>query len=134
MVLAERVVRISTDGIDRVLETDYGRLVAKAVVIATGVDWRRLQAPSLDGLLGTGVFYGAALSEAEAMTGRRVVVVGGGNSAGQAAIYLARRAQTVTIVVRGQSLEESMSDYLVQKISAATNITVRPRTEVVGAG
>ena len=77
MVLAERVVRISTEGPDRVLETEYGRLVAKAVVIATGVDWRRLQAPSLDSLLGTGVFYGAALSEAEAMTGRRVVVVGG---------------------------------------------------------
>ena len=105
MVLAERVVRISTEGPDRVLETEYGRLVAKAVVIATGVDWRRLQAPSLDSLLGTGVFYGAALSEAEAMTGRRVVVVGGGNSAGQAAIYLARRAQTVTIVVRASPLK-----------------------------
>ena len=61
MVLAERVVRLSTEGPDRVLETEYGRLVAKAVVIATGVDWRRLQAPSLDSLLGTGVFYGAAL-------------------------------------------------------------------------
>jgi thioredoxin reductase (NADPH) len=131
MVLAERVGRISADGDDRVLETDFGRLVAKAVVIATGVDWRRLEAPGLDSLLGTGVFYGAALSEAEAMTGRRVVVVGGGNSAGQAAIYLARRAATVTVVVRGQSLEESMSAYLIQEIDAAANIDVLPGTEVV---
>jgi thioredoxin reductase (NADPH) len=131
MVLAERVMRIRADGDDRVLETDSGPLVAKAVVIATGVDWRRLEAPGLDTLLGTGVFYGAALSEAEAMTARRVVVVGGGNSAGQAAIYLARRAKTVTVVVRGQSLEESMSAYLIQEIDAAPNIDVLPGTEVV---
>jgi len=133
MVLAERVVRITTDGPERVLETERGRLLARAVVIATGVDWRRLAIPTLDSLLGTGVFYGAALSEAEAMTGRRVVVVGGGNSAGQAAIYLARRAEMVTIVIRRESLTESMSDYLVQEIDAATNITVRPYTEIVGA-
>ena len=86
-------MRITTDGSERVLETQHARLAARAVVIATGVDWRRLDIPTLDSLLGTGVFYGAALSEAEAMTGRRVVVVGGGNSAGQAAIYLARRAE-----------------------------------------
>ena len=133
MVLAERVVRITTDGPERVLDTERGRLSARAVVIATGVAWRRLAIPTLDSLLGTGVFYGAALSEAEAMTGRRVVVVGGGNSAGQAAIYLARRAEMVTIVIRRESLTESMSDYLVQEIDAATNITVRPYTEIVGA-
>jgi thioredoxin reductase (NADPH) len=133
MVLAERVVRITTDGPERVLDTERGRLSARAVVIATGVDWRRLAIPTLDSLLGTGVFYGAALSEAEAMTGRRVVVVGGGNSAGQAAIYLARRAEMVTIVIRRESLTESMSDYLVQEVDAATNITVRPYTEIVGA-
>jgi len=127
------VVRITTDGPERVLDTERGRLSARAVVIATGVDWRRLAIPTLDSLLGTGVFYGAALSEAEAMTGRRVVVVGGGNSAGQAAIYLARRAEMVTIVIRRESLTESMSDYLVQEIDAATNITVRPYTEIVGA-
>ena len=80
-----------------------------------------------------GVFYGAAVSEADAMTGRQVVVVGGGNSAGQAAIHLAKRASGVTIAVRGPSLAETMSDYLIREIDASPRITLRRNTEVVDA-
>ncbi len=138
MLLAQRAVSISADGDWRVVVTaDGGRFRARAVIVAIGVTWRRLQVPSLEKLLGTGVFYGAAGSEADAMAGRQVVVVGGGNSAGQAAIHLARRAAGVTVVVRRRSLRETMSRYLIAEIEAASNITVRPGSEVVqglGAG
>jgi len=135
MLLARRAVTLSADGDRRILTTDIGdRISARAVVIAVGVTWRRLQVPSLDALIGSGVFYGAASSEADAMTGKRVIIVGGGNSAGQAAVYLARFARSVTIVIRRPALAETMSDYLVREIGATPVINVRPETEIVDGG
>jgi thioredoxin reductase (NADPH) len=107
---------------------------SRAVVIATGVSYRRLGIPSLDALTGAGVFYGAATSEATAMKGREVFVVGGANSAGQAAVHLARYAAKVTMLVRGQSLAESMSEYLVKEIAGTPNIAVRRGAVVTGGG
>ena len=104
---------------------------AHAVVLATGVSYRRLEIPALARLEGSGVFYGAPAAEAKALIGKRAAVVGGGNSAGQAAVHLSRFAEQVTIVVRGGSLAESMSDYLRKAIAAADNIDVRLGTEVV---
>src|SRR5262249_32193515 len=105
---------------------------------ATGVSYRRLGIPSLDRLIGVGVFYGAATSEAKAMKDREVFVVGGANSAGQAAVHLARYAAKVTVLVRGQSLAEGMSDYLITEIAGTPNIAVRynvaVRYHVGGAG
>jgi thioredoxin reductase (NADPH) len=119
---------------DRVVTlADGGEAVGRAVVIATGAAYRRLDAPGVDELLGTGVFYGAAVSEARATAGREVFVVGAGNSAGQAAIHLAKYAARVTILARGDTLRRTMSDYLVRQIEADDTITVRLRTEVVGA-
>jgi thioredoxin reductase (NADPH) len=99
-------------------------------VIATGVSWRRLGVPRLEALLGAGVFYGAAGAEAMAVEGQDVFVVGGGNSAGQAAVHLARWAAWVTILVRGDALGASMSDYLIQQIEGTPNIAVRVQCEV----
>jgi len=111
--------------------SDGTEVAARAVVLASGVTWRRLGVPRLDDLVGRGVFYGAAGAEARALTGKDVVVVGAGNSAGQAAVHLARYARTVTMVVRGTSLGATMSDYLVTVIGATPNIHVLVRTEVV---
>jgi thioredoxin reductase (NADPH) len=101
------------------------------VVIATGVSYRRLGIPALDRLLGMGVFHGAAAAEARAMAGEHVVVVGAGNSAGQAALHLARFAARVTILVRGESLAASMSDYLIQELETNARIAIRLRTRVL---
>jgi thioredoxin reductase (NADPH) len=111
---------------------DAGEVRSRAVIIATGVSYRRLGIPSLDALIGAGVFYGAATSEAKAMKGREVFVVGGANSAGQAAVHLAKYAAQVTVLVRGQSLAEDMSEYLVKEITSTPNITVRHRVVVTG--
>jgi thioredoxin reductase len=100
------------------------------VLIATGATYRRLGIPHLEDLQGRGVFYGAAASEAPAMAGRSVFVAGGGNSAGQAALHLAKWAEKVTVLVRGQSLADSMSDYLIRQIGAAPNVDVRYRVQV----
>ena len=107
---------------------------ARAVVVATGVDYRRLGVPDLEALQGAGVFYGASISEAQALRGERAIVVGGGNSAGQAAMHLARYAARVTLVVRGDTLTTSMSRYLIDEITTAPNIEVALGTEVVGGG
>jgi thioredoxin reductase (NADPH) len=104
-------------------------------VIATGVEWRRLGVPSLERLVGAGVFYGAAVSESRAMQDQDVFIVGAGNSAGQAALHLAKHAHAVTLVVRGAGITTSMSSYLVRAIESTPNVMVRRRTEVVhGAG
>jgi thioredoxin reductase (NADPH) len=100
------------------------------VVLATGISYRRLDVPGLDRLLGAGAFYGASVAEAKATKGLQVFIVGGGNSAGQAALHFAAYAAQVTLVVRGASLATSMSDYLVKEIEIADNIAVRCRTEV----
>jgi thioredoxin reductase (NADPH) len=113
---------------------DGSQVRARAVVIATGVSYRRLDVPELEALAGAGVFYGAGTIEAQAVTGKPVFVVGGGNSAGQAAVHLAKYARQVTILVRARSLATSMSSYLIQEIGNAPNISVRYRTEVAAGG
>ena len=120
------------DGHYRLRLSDGGVLTARTVVIATGVAYRRLGIPALEDLQGRGVFYGAAASEAPAMRGRNVFVVGGGNSAGQAALHLAKWAKKVTILVRAPSLAASMSDYLIRQIGATPNIEVCYRVQVAG--
>jgi thioredoxin reductase (NADPH) len=111
--------------------SDGGEVAARAVILATGVAWRRLGVPALEALAGSGVFYGAAGTEARAVRGEDVFVVGAGNSAGQAALHLARFAASVTIVAVERDLGERMSDYLVQQIEATPNVTHRMRHEVV---
>ena len=110
--------------------SDAHQIAAKAVIVATGIAWRRLRVPRLEALVGSGVFYGAAGSETRAMEGRDVFVVGAGNSAGQTALHLARYAGRVTMLVRGDSLALSMSDYLIREIEATSNISVCLHTEV----
>lgn len=123
---------LRTDGLDRVLTLSDGReIVSRAVVLAMGASYQRLGIPSLEALVGAGVFYGGGVTEAEAMSGQRVFVAGGGNSAGQAAINLARYAESVTMLVRGDALAASMSDYLVKQIAAKDNIEVRTHTKIV---
>jgi thioredoxin reductase (NADPH) len=117
----------------RVTFADGTSIDAHTVILATGVSYRRLGAPGLDELTGRGVYYGSALTEAAACLGQDIYVVGGANSAGQAAVYLARHAKSVTILVRGPSLDKSMSYYLIKQIGDIPNITVRTCTEVVGA-
>lgn len=112
-----------------------GRAVAAgAVILAVGATYRRLGIESLEDLNGAGVFYGGPTSEAPGLTGKDVFVVGGGNSAGQAAVHLARYARRVTVVVRAPSLEAGMSHYLVQTVQATPNIEVLTGTAVVGGG
>ena len=110
-----------------------GQVTARAVVLATGVRYRQLDAPGIAGLVGAGVFYGSALSEAPAVKDQDVFIVGAGNSAGQTAIYLARSARSVTLLVRGDSLATSMSDYLVTEIAGTPRVHVRLHTEVAAA-
>ncbi|MFJ3403780.1 FAD-dependent oxidoreductase [Promicromonospora sp. NPDC090134] len=110
------------------------QLCARTVVLATGVSYRRLGVPAVEDLVGAGVYYGAATSMAREMQDRDVYVVGGGNSAGQAAVHLAKFAGGVTILVRRASLAETMSDYLVREIEATPTIQVRTRTVVADGG
>jgi thioredoxin reductase (NADPH) len=121
----------SEDGLHRLHLSDGGTLTSRTVVITTGASYRRLGVPALEALVGRGVFYGAGVSEAAAMRGQKVFVVGGGNSAGQAARHLARWAERVTILVRSPSLADGMSDYLIREIDAAPNIEVRHHVQVV---
>ncbi len=111
---------------------DGREIVARAVLAATGMAYREHPAPGVAALTGAGVYYGAAATEAPAFAGRRVVVIGGGNSAGQGAMHLARYAKDVQIVVRRESLRDSMSHYLVDQIERTANIRVRARTELAG--
>ncbi|MGZ7030693.1 MAG: FAD-dependent oxidoreductase, partial [Thermoanaerobaculia bacterium] len=112
---------------------DGSNVRARTVIITTGVAYRRLDAPGLDRLLGSGVFYGAATVEAPAMAGGTAFVVGGANSAGQAALHLAKFAAHVVLLVRGSSLRASMSDYLITQLGATPNIEIRFQTQVVDA-
>jgi thioredoxin reductase (NADPH) len=123
----------SDDGF--VLELTDGRTIhARVVILATGASYRRLEIPALDDLIGAGVFYGGPVSEAPTLAGKQVFVVGGGNSAGQAALHLARYARHVTILIRSRSLAAGMSYYLVQAVGSAPKVEVRTATEVVGGG
>ncbi|MCW2755471.1 MAG: thioredoxin reductase [Marmoricola sp.] len=117
-----------------VIRTGGGEIRARAVVISTGVAYRRLEISSLEDLVGSGVFYGAAVSAARELEGQDVIVVGGGNSAGQAAIHLARFARSVTIMVRRPDLSETMSDYLIREIAYNAVISVRGCAVVTDGG
>ena len=121
-----------SDGCYRLRLSDGDVLTARTVIIATGVTYRRLGIPALEDLQGRGVFYGAAASEAPAMRGQTVFVAGAGNSAGQAALYLAKWASQVTVLVRVGSLADSMSDYLIREIGSAPNVDVCYRVQVAG--
>jgi thioredoxin reductase (NADPH) len=132
LVLAQRATGLRAEGRRRLVRLSDGtEVAAEAVVVASGVSWRRLGVPRLEALVGAGVFYGAAGAEARAMEGQDVFVVGAGNSAGQAALHLAKYAASVTLVVRGPDLGARMSDYLVQEIAHAPNVAVRLGTQVV---
>jgi thioredoxin reductase len=122
----------SQDGHYRLRLSDGGVLTSRSVVIATGAAYRRLGIPHLEALKGQGVFYGAAVSEAPAMHGRNVFVVGGGNSAGQTALHMAKWAHQVTVLVRGGSLADSMSDYLIREIGATPNVNICYHVQVAG--
>ena len=135
MVYAGDVVGVRADGDVRVVElADGTTLVTRTVVVATGVAYRTLDVPSLETFSGVGVHYGSAISEARALTGEHACVVGGGNSAGQAAMHLAQFAKSVTIVVRSKTLAASMSDYLIKSIERTPNIEIRFETEITGGG
>ncbi len=120
------------DGLLRLTLSDSTSVRTRTVVVATGAAWRRIGVPELEALTGRGVFYGAAVAEAPAMRGRHVFVVGGGNSAGQAAVHLSRFADKVSVLIRRASLAETMSDYLIRELDALPNVVVRPRVQVVG--
>lgn len=132
-VFMHRVTALARAGDSIKLWLADGRTIdAGAVILATGASYRRLGIESLEALTGAGVFYGGSASEAPGLTGKAAYVLGGGNSAGQAALHLARYAATVTLVVRAPSLEAGMSHYLVRTIEAEPKIEVRLGTEVVG--
>jgi thioredoxin reductase (NADPH) len=121
------------DGDDLVLGLPGGEhAIARAVIVATGASYTRLGVEDVEALVGRGVFYGATVTEAMAMKGRDVYVVGAGNSAGQAAVHLAHYARSVTMLVRRDGLQETMSDYLIRTLAELANVEVRFSTEVVG--
>lgn len=134
MLLASEVSGLEVCGSARVVRlADGGQLSAHAVLLTTGVAYRRLAAPGVEAFTGSGIYYGAATTEAQACADENVYIVGGANSAGQAAVFFARTARSVTIMVRGDGLERSMSHYLIQQIAELPNVTVRTCSEVVGA-
>ncbi len=133
LVFAREVTSLSTRGSDPIVRL-AGRetVAARTVVLAVGVSWRRLGIAELEAMVGAGVFYGATVSEARAMSGRRVCVVGGGNAAGQAAVHLSQYGEQVTLLVRGGSLRRSMSEYLIAELGARPNVSVMLGVELVG--
>ncbi|WP_019069219.1 FAD-dependent oxidoreductase [Streptomyces hokutonensis] len=134
ILTAREVTGLEANGSARVVHfADGSAVAAHAVILATGVSYRQLEAPGTPDLTGCGVYYGSALTEAASCQGHDVYIVGGANSAGQAAMYLARGAKSVTLLVRGPSLAASMSYYLIQQINEAENISVRTGTVVDAA-
>ncbi|SNY81438.1 thioredoxin reductase (NADPH) [Nocardia amikacinitolerans] len=134
VITTREVVGLEVNGSARTVRfADGGTLCGHTVIIATGVDYRRHPAPGVDEFTGRGVYYGSAMTEASECADHEVYIVGGANSAGQAAVFLSRNARTVHLVVRGDSLEKSMSHYLIQQIGQIPNIKVHTNTEVTAA-
>ena len=134
ILIARCVERLDLETEQRAIVLDGDEHVqARAIVISTGVSWRRLSVPGLDSLVGRGVYYGAARTETLGMRGKDVYLIGGGNSAGQAAIYFSNYARSVTVLIRGASLEATMSQYLIEQIAAKANISVQAHREVIAA-
>ncbi|MDV7989466.1 FAD-dependent oxidoreductase [Rhodococcus sp. IEGM 1374] len=133
VVTTQDVVGLEANGAARTVRFADGRSIsAQTIILSTGVAYRRLDAPGIDDFTGRGVFYGSAMTEAARCAEQDVYIVGGANSAGQAAVYLSRGAKSVTILIRATSLEASMSYYLIKQIEENPKISVRPCTEVVG--
>ncbi|MEW1859706.1 FAD-dependent oxidoreductase [Streptomyces sp. NBC_00669] len=131
LLTACEVNALETSGPARTVRfSDGSAIAAQSVILTTGVAYRQLDVPGLAELTGRGVYYGSALTEAAGCEGQDVYIVGGANSAGQAAVYLSRHAKSVTLLVRGASLEASMSHYLIQQIADIPTIRVRTRTSV----
>jgi thioredoxin reductase (NADPH) len=132
ILVARRVVRI--DPARHWIELDGGEIIrSRTIIIATGVSWRKVAVEGFDRLIGKGIYYGAARSEADATQGMDIHLIGAGNSAGQAAMFFANHASTVSLVVRGPSIADSMSQYLVEQIRAKSNIRVVLQSEVKAA-
>jgi thioredoxin reductase (NADPH) len=132
-----RATGLRSDGHYRLVQTPtgngHGEISCRVALIAVGVCYRRIEAPGVDRLIGAGVYYGASLAEAQSCRDEKVFVVGGANSAGQAAMHFSRFASHVTMLVRGSSLELSMSKYLIDQIAGTSNITVETQSEIVEA-
>jgi thioredoxin reductase (NADPH) len=134
ILTAREVAGLEVNGAARTVRfSDGSAVAAHSVILATGVSYRQLEAPGCTDLTGCGVYYGSALTEAASCQGQDIYIVGGANSAGQAAMYLSRGAKSVTLLVRGPDLAASMSHYLIQQIAAIDNIVVRTSTEVFAA-
>ncbi len=132
MVITRKVVTIGPISDGYCVELDGGsRLQTKTAILATGVDWRRLEIAGIDRLQGKGVVYGASRMDAQSVLGKDIFIVGGGNSAGQAAVYFSSYAASVTVLVRGEGLAQTMSHYLIAQLEQRHNIKVEARTEVV---
>jgi thioredoxin reductase (NADPH) len=134
LLTLQDAVGLRVEGSGRIVElSGGGTLSASSVIVASGVTYRQLQTPGFPELTGQGIYYGAAVTEARSCSDQHVVVIGGANSAGQAAVYFAKYAARVTVLVRGESLTRSMSHYLIEQIEALANVDVLTRAEAVGA-
>jgi thioredoxin reductase (NADPH) len=134
LLTLQDATKLRVEGSGRIVElSDGGSLSASSVLVASGVSYRQLEAPGFPELTGQGIYYGAALTEARSCADQHVVVIGGANSAGQAAVYFSSYASRVTVLVRGDSLTRSMSRYLIEQIEGLSNVEVRTGAEAVGA-
>ena len=134
LLTVQDAVRLRVEGAGRLVELSGGGVLsASCVLVASGVSYRQLDAPGFAALTGAGIYYGAAMTEARSCVDQHIVVIGGANSAGQAAVYFSEYADRVTMLVRGPSLEKSMSHYLIEQIAALANVDVRTRTEAAAA-
>ncbi|HEX5926954.1 MAG TPA: FAD-dependent oxidoreductase, partial [Baekduia sp.] len=134
LLTVQDAVTLEVEGSGRVVHlSGGGALSANTVLIASGVSYRKLDTPGFEGLTGAGIYYGAALTEARSCSQQRVVIIGGANSAGQAAVYFAAWAAQVTMLVRARSLTKSMSNYLIEQIAALPNVDVRTGSQAIEA-
>jgi thioredoxin reductase (NADPH) len=134
LLTVQDAVALEVEGTGRLVRlSGGGSLSANTVLIASGVSYRKLDTPGFDALTGAGIYYGAALSEARSCAQQRVVIIGAANSAGQAAVHFANFAAQVTMLVRGDSLTKSMSNYLIEQIAELPNIDVRTNTQAISA-
>jgi thioredoxin reductase (NADPH) len=133
IAVTRSIEAVLTSGMGYRVQLDGGDCIgARAVLLATGVDWHRIEVPGLDRLLGRGILYGASRQEASSVAGKKIFMVGGGNSAGQAAVFFANYAAEVIMLVRGTGLALSMSQYLIDQIAEKGNIRIETSTEVTG--
>jgi thioredoxin reductase (NADPH) len=134
LLTIQDAVGLRAEGAGRIVElSGGGELSANCVLVASGVSYRQHDAPGFAELTGTGIYYGAALAEARSCSDQHVAIIGGANSAGQAAVYFSGYAERVTVLVRGPSLERSMSHYLIEQLAALPNVTIRTETTAVAA-